>query len=74
MSNVDLKEFQAVHKLIHNMFRYEQNVATVKLQIIFFVLFNFITTIVLWQFSWQLKLSIRKQKYNDDGGFELSQF
>lgn len=51
MSNVDLKEFQAVHKLIHNMFRYEQNVATVKLQIILFVLFTFITTIVLWQFS-----------------------
>lgn len=71
MSNVDLKEFQAVHKLIHNMYRYEQNVATVKLQIILFVLFNFITTIVLWQFSWQLKLDIRKQKYNDDGEFGL---
>lgn len=71
MSNVDLKEFQTVHKLIHNMFRYEQNVATVKLQIILFVSFNFITTIVLWQFSWQLKLDIRKQKYNDDGGFGL---
>lgn len=71
MSNVDLKEFQTVHKLIHNMFRYEQNVATVKLQIILFVSFNFITTIVFWQFSWQLKLDIRKQKYNDDGAFGL---
>lgn len=71
MSNVDLKEFQTVHKLIHNMFRYEQNVATVKLQIILFVSFNFITTIVFWQFSWQLKLDIRKLKYNDDGGFGL---
>lgn len=53
------------------MYRYGQNVATVKLQIILFVLFNFITTIVLWQFSWQIKLDIRKQKYNDDGGFGL---